>query len=115
MKSQAALITAPEPSRRRASSRPGRVMLIAALVLLAAPLAVAAWGLGGYSAQRERNNADARLAGSLNDAGRVYGRLISDADSAATRLARHRRIQHRVLIWRMGPNGDLSRWHHPVP
>ena len=115
MKSQAALITAPEPSRRRANSRPGRVTLIAALVLLAAPLAVAAWSLGGYSAQRERNNADAGLAGRLNDAGRVYGRLISDADSAATRLARHRRIQHRVLIWRMDPNGDLTRWHHPLP
>ena len=115
MKSQAALITAPEPSRRRASSRPGRVTLIAALVLLAAPLAVAAWGLGGYSAQRERNNADARLAGSLNDAGRAYGRLISAADAHATKLARHRRIQHRVLIWRMDPNGDLERWHHRLP
>src|SRR5205807_2533554 len=57
------------PPRRGMSTRPGRVMLIAALLLLAIPLAVAVWGFGGYSAQRERNNADAQLARSLNKAG----------------------------------------------
>ena len=87
MKPQAALTTASAPPRRE-SSRPGRVWLIAALVLLAAPLAVAVWGLGGNAAQRERNNADTLLTKRLNSAVRDYRNVVSDADAAATRLAR---------------------------
>jgi two-component system phosphate regulon sensor histidine kinase PhoR len=118
MKSQAALTTASAPPRRE-SSRPGRVWLIAALVLLAAPLAVADWGLGGNAAQRERNNADTRLTNSLNSATRAYRSLVSDADAAARRLANNRQVHH-VLIWRLGPsrehpNGRLTRWHGPLP
>ncbi len=117
MKSHATLI----------SSRPGKVRLVAALLLLAAPLAVAAWGLGGYSAQRERNNADARLASSLDSAGGAYRTLVSDADSAATALANRSRVQHEllhgtshVLRWRIRPTvehpkGELTRWHGPRP
>jgi PAS domain S-box-containing protein len=100
------------------SNRPGKLRLIAALLLLAAPLAVAAWGLGGYSAQRERNNADARLANRLNNAaGGVYGTLVSHADSAANRLANGTRLQLEFLrggphvrIWRLSPTGQLARW-----
>jgi len=96
-------------------------MLIAALLLLAIPLAVAVWGLGGYSAQRERNNADAQLARGLNKAGRVYQGLLSKADVAASAhtTGRYQRAVLRgpshVLIWRMLPNGHLERWHQPVP
>jgi PAS domain S-box-containing protein len=119
--------SAPEPPRREASIRLGRVWLIAALLFLAVPLAVAAWSLGGYAAQRERNNADARLAGSLNSAGVHYRSLVSAADSAATTLANRPSVQHEllhgsshVLRWRMRPSrkpppGDLVRWHDPVP
>jgi two-component system phosphate regulon sensor histidine kinase PhoR len=98
------------------------VRLIAALLLLGAPLAVAAWGLGGYAAQREHSNADARLVTSLNSAGAVYRNLVSDAGSAASRLASQRRLQraflrgrHRVLSWQLLPNGRLVRWRGRTP
>ena len=119
--------SAPEPPRREASIRLGRVWLVAALLFLAIPLAVAAWSLGGYAAQRERNNADARLADSLNSAGVSYRKLVSDANSAATTLANKQRIQHEllhgsshVLVWRMQPSskrpaGVVTRWHDLVP
>jgi two-component system phosphate regulon sensor histidine kinase PhoR len=117
MKSRAALI----------SKRPGGIRLIAALLLLAVPLAVAAWGLGGYSAQRERNNADARLTHSLNRASVRFRKLVSTADSAATRRAISPRVQRElrhasshVLIWSMHPNpkhpkGVLGRWRGSLP
>jgi PAS domain S-box-containing protein len=118
MKPQAALTTASAPPRRE-SSRPGRVWLIAALVLLAAPLAVAVWGLGGNAAQRERNNADTRLTKRLNSAVRDYRTVVSDADAAATRLAKNRQV-HQVLIWSLRPSkehpqGQLTRWHGSIP
>jgi len=118
MKPQAAFTTASAPPRRE-SSRPGRVWLVAALVLLAAPLAVAVWGLGGNAAQRERNNAETQLTKSLNSAVREYRTLVSDADAAATRLARNRQVRD-VLIWRLRPSsehpkGRLTRWHAPLP
>jgi two-component system phosphate regulon sensor histidine kinase PhoR len=98
-------------------------MLIAALLLLAIPLAVAVWGLGGYSAQRERNNADAQLARSLNNAVGAYQAQLSKADRAASKLANNRRNQRElrhgpshVLIWRMLPGTNrLERWHQRVP
>jgi two-component system, OmpR family, phosphate regulon sensor histidine kinase PhoR len=127
MKSHAPLTSDSEPPTRGVSTRLSRVSLVAALLLLAVPLAVAAWGIGGYSAQRERNNADAKLAETLNSAGGVYRRLVSDADSAATMLANRRRVQRELLrgsshtlVWRMRPSrkhrhGDLTRWRSPVP
>jgi two-component system phosphate regulon sensor histidine kinase PhoR len=117
MKSHAALI----------SKRPGGIRLIAALLLLAVPLAVAAWGLGGYSAQRERNNADARLTASLNRASVRFQKLVSTADSAATRRAISPRVQRQlrhgsshVLIWSMHPTrkhpkGVLGRRRRSLP
>jgi two-component system phosphate regulon sensor histidine kinase PhoR len=126
MKPQAALTTASAPPRRE-SRRPGRVWLIAALVLLAAPLAVAVWGLGGNAAQRERNNADTRLTDRLNSAVREYRSLASDATAAATTLANQHRVQRElrrssshVLSWRIlpgrgKPQDRLSRWRRPVP
>ena len=92
------------------SIRPGGVRLIAALLLLAAPLAVAAWSLGGYSAQRERNNADARLANSLNSAVGTYRDLLPNADSRASLLARKPRYQRELrsgrhaLYWSLRPS-----------
>src|SRR5215470_11287185 len=110
MKSQAALTSASVPQRREMSIRPGRVRLIAALLLLAAPLVVAAWSLGGYAAQRERNNADTRLANSLNKAGGTYRDLLANADSRARTLANKPRYQRRlrrpphVLYFSLRPN-----------
>jgi len=95
--------------------------LIAALLLLAVPLAVAVWGLAGYSAQRERNNADSRLVDGLNSGGRAYRGVLSSLDSASTRLANERRRGVRgAVVWRMRvdpkhPHGRLTRWHGPVP
>jgi PAS domain S-box-containing protein len=88
-------------------------------VLLAAPLAVAVWGLGGNAAQRERNNADTRLTKRLNSAVRDYRTVVSDADAAATRLANNRQV-HQVLIWSLRPSkehpqGQLTRWHGSIP
>ncbi len=108
------------------STRPGGFRLLAALLLLGVPLAVAAWGLGGYSAQRERNNADTRLINSLNSAGGVYRGVLANVDSAATRLANEARVQHELLhgsrhavVWRMQvsgahPHGELARWHGAI-
>jgi PAS domain S-box-containing protein len=84
------------------SMRPGGLRLIAALLLLAAPLVVAAWSLGGYAAQRERNNADAQLANTLINAGGVpYRRLLLNADSHARRIANKTQYQHEL---RSGPH-----------
>ena len=124
MKSHAALTSVSAPPRRGMSTRPGRVRLLPiALLLLAVPLAVAAWGLGGYSAQRERNNADTRLIDSLNSAGSFYRRrVLSKVDLAATRLSGDRRVQHelfhgghRAVVWRMRVNGQVKRWRDPIP
>jgi PAS domain S-box-containing protein len=113
MKPQAALTGAPVPHRRGLSIRPARVGLTAALLLLAAPLAVAAWGLGNYAAQRERNNADARLTDSLNSARRAYGRALSNVDDAAGGFANDRAVQRRllhgdrhVLYWKIKVDAD---------
>jgi PAS domain S-box-containing protein len=96
--------------------------LIAALLLLAAPLAVAAWGLGSYSAQRERSNADTRLVRSLDSASEVYQRLLGGAGAAASRKASERELQlallrggRSTLAWRMDPSGELHRWRGAVP
>jgi len=98
------------------SIRPGRVRLIAALLLLAAPLVVAAWSLGGYAAQRERNSADARLANSLINAGGVpYRRLLVNAGSRASAIANQTRYQHElrsgqhVLYFSLSPPSTLHR------
>jgi PAS domain S-box-containing protein len=96
-------------------------------LLLAVPLAVAAWGLGGFSAQRERNNADSQLIDSLNSAGGVYRDALTDVDSTASRLASGPRVEHeflrghhRAAVWRMQvdskhPHGRVTRWHGPIP
>jgi PAS domain S-box-containing protein len=96
--------------------------LIAALLLLAAPLAVAAWGLGSYSAQRERTNADTRLVRSLDSAGDVYRSLVSNAGAVASRKASERRVQlallrgrHSMLAWKIGPNGGVRRSRGAIP
>ena len=114
--------TSSRGTARSTARPPGRVWLMAALLLLATPLAVAAWGLGGYSADRQRNDADARLARSLTSAGGVYRNLLSDAGTTASRLASQRRLQlailrgaHHVLSWRMAPGGGVARWRGPVP
>jgi PAS domain S-box-containing protein len=96
--------------------------LIAALLLLAAPLAVAAWGLGSYSAQRERSNADTRLVRSLDSGGDAYRSFVASAGAAASRKASERQVQlallrggRSVLAWRMDPNGRVHRWHGAIP
>jgi two-component system phosphate regulon sensor histidine kinase PhoR len=96
---------------------------LAALLLLALPLAVAVLAFGSYSARRERANADTRLAQSLSAASDAYGNLVSRAGSIANTLASGRRVRrevfrggrHRVLTWRMSPNGKVVRWHGSVP
>ena len=112
--------------RRKVNARP-RAWLIAALVLLAAPLAVAAVGLGGYSAQRQRNASDTRLTDSLNSAGGAYRSALSNVDTAAAGLAHDRQRQlaflrggPHVLTWRMyldrsHPSGQVLPWHGTVP
>ena len=105
-----------KPPAALTSKRPGGARLLAALILLAAPLAVAAWGLGDYAAQREHNNADARLTGSLNTAIRGYRNAVSHAAAKATHLAKaHRPRPAHVLTWRMGPKGGLKPWRGSVP
>jgi PAS domain S-box-containing protein len=103
-------------------ARPGKVGLIAALLLLGAPLVLAAVGLGGYSAQRVRSNADSRLVSSLNAAGELYRNLVSEAGSTATQLARAPRVQReflrgrtRRLVWRMSPDRKIAHWHAAIP
>jgi two-component system phosphate regulon sensor histidine kinase PhoR len=104
-------------------ARAGRVRLLAALLLLALPLAAAVWAFGSYAARREHSNADARLVQSLSAASSAYENVISVAGSASNRLAAEPRVGRevtrggrlRVLTWRMRPNGDLHRWRRPVP
>jgi PAS domain S-box-containing protein len=111
-----------ESTAREANDRPGGVRLIAALLLLAVPLAVVAWGLGSYAAQRERNNADSQLTASLQIAGNSYRRVVASADSAANRLANSRRVQlhflygkSRLLVWKLGSDGRATHWFAQVP
>jgi two-component system phosphate regulon sensor histidine kinase PhoR len=113
-----------EPSKREPEARPGGLRLIVALLLLAAPLVVAAWGLGNYAGQRERNNADNGLAGILSSgaAGGAYHRAVADTANAATRLAHHRRVQlpflrgaSRTLVWKATPEGRVTHWFAAIP
>jgi PAS domain S-box-containing protein len=96
------------PREQEIGARPGRVRLIAALLLLAAPLAVAAWQLGNYSAERERSNADARLATSLGSAVDAYRNVLAQVGATASRRASDRNVQRellrggaRTLTWRL--------------
>lgn len=111
-----------EPARHEVDPRPSRLRLVVALLLLAVPLVVAAWGLGGYAAQRERNNADSALAGSFGSAADVYRNLVSRAGALATRKASNRHIQLEflrggpsILAWRLDANGRSSSWSGPIP
>jgi hypothetical protein len=113
-----------ESSSREPEARPGGLRLIVALLLLAAPLVVAAWGLGNYAGQRERNNADNGLAGILSSgaAGGAYHRAVADTANAANRLAHHRRVQlhflrgtSRTLVWKATPEGRVTHWFAAVP
>jgi PAS domain S-box-containing protein len=104
-------------------ARAGRVRLLAALLLLALPLAAAVWAFGSYSAGRERGNVDARLVQGLGAATDAYENLISVAGTAANKRASdpsvRRRVTRggplRVLTWRMRPNGHVRPWRRPVP
>ena len=111
-----------EPARHEVDPRPSRLRLVVALLLLAVPLVVAAWGLGGYAAQRERNNADSALAGSFGSAADVYRNLVSRAGALATRKASNRHVQLEflrggpsTLAWRLDANGRSSSWSGPIP
>jgi two-component system phosphate regulon sensor histidine kinase PhoR len=113
-----------EPTTRDLDSRPGGVRLIAALLLLAIPLVVAAWGLGNYAAQRERNDADNRLAEILSSgaAGGAFHRAVFDTAAAANHLAHHRRVQlhflrgkSKTLVWKATPLGRVTHWFAAVP
>ena len=127
MKPHTALTSARESPEPATSTRRGAFRLLAALLLLGVPLAVAVWGLGGYSVQRERNNADTRLVNGLNSAGGFYRGVFSNVDSAANRLANEPRVQHELLhsrhhavVWRMSvnrlhPHGEIARWRGPIP
>jgi PAS domain S-box-containing protein len=102
--------------------RRGRAGLVAGLLLLATPLGLAAWGLGGYAAQRVRSNADARLVGSLNAASDAYRTAVSEVGTAATGKAKERSVQRaflrgheRTLTWQMRPDGVVVPWHGAVP
>ena len=100
MKPHAALYqrTAASPRGGKSSTRPGGFRLLAALLLLGVPLAVAAWGLGGYSAQRERNNADTRLIDSLNSAGGAYrGVFVERRLGRQAGSPNEPRVQHELL------------------
>ena len=65
---------------------------MAALLLLALPLAVAAWGLGALSAKRARSNADQALVRDLNHGAAAYARQVQAADQRAGALARSQEI-----------------------
>ena len=83
---------------------------------------MAAWGLGRYAAERERSNADARLAESVNSASEMYRQAVTRADAKANALASEPSVQRvflhgkgRVLIREMRPGGGVSPWHRSVP
>jgi two-component system phosphate regulon sensor histidine kinase PhoR len=118
----AALKTASRHRGGRSGIRPGGIRLIAALLLLGAPLVLVAWGLGAYSAQRERNNVDTRLAGTLESAANAYRNLVSDTEATANRRANDRHVQLEFLrggphkrIWKLRPDGRVVPSRSPRP
>jgi two-component system, OmpR family, phosphate regulon sensor histidine kinase PhoR len=84
------------------------------LLFLALPLAVAVWALGGYAGQRQRNNADQRLAGDLVSARDHYGRAMGVARDRAAAIAATPRVQRAL---RRGPRAARRlqrRYHHTL-
>jgi two-component system phosphate regulon sensor histidine kinase PhoR len=67
------------------------------LLFLALPLAVAVWALGGYAAQRQRNNADQRLAANLLEAKDRFAGKMDGARRRAGRIAASPRVQRALL------------------
>jgi PAS domain S-box-containing protein len=67
------------------------------LLLLALPLAVAAWAFGGFADRRERNNADQQLVRQLNGAADIYQRRSDAAHATANALANSRRLQQAFV------------------
>jgi PAS domain S-box-containing protein len=80
-----------------------------ALLLLAFPLAVAVWAFGNYAAQRERSNADQRLAGGLTAAAGAYRNELADAARRARRLAGTHPVQRAFFDGRPGELRRLER------
>ena len=66
------------------------------MLFLALPLAVAVWALGGYAGQRQRNNADQRLARDLVAAKDHYPSLIAPARKRAFAIAGSRKVQRAL-------------------
>ena len=62
------------------------------MLLLGLPLAVAAWGLGGLAAKRERSNADQKLVRDLNGGASAYAGLVRHEGDRAEQLARSRSV-----------------------
>jgi two-component system, OmpR family, phosphate regulon sensor histidine kinase PhoR len=71
--------------------------LAAALVLLALPLAVAVWMLGGVAANRKRSNADERLVAEVNAAGKAYRKLLDARAGDARDLVKMRDVQLALI------------------
>ena len=82
---------------------------MAALLLLALPLAVAVWAFGNYAARRERGNADERLAGGLSAAASVYRNTLDAAEQRARALARSRRVQRAFVRGQSGVLAQIQR------
>jgi PAS domain S-box-containing protein len=70
---------------------------VTGLLLLALPLAVAAWAFGGFADRRERNNADQQLVRELKAAADIYQARSDGAHSAADWLAGSRAVQRAFV------------------
>jgi PAS domain S-box-containing protein len=83
-------------------------------MLLALPLAVAAWAFGNRAARRERSNADQRLAAGLEAGAGVYGNELASASRRARELADSRLVQQAFLAGRPAVLRRIEREHGNV-
>jgi PAS domain S-box-containing protein len=75
---------------------PRNLRLAASLLLLALPLAIAAWAFSNYAASRERTRADELLARDVRAAVGAYRSVLGEADQRGRRYARKRRVQRAL-------------------
>jgi len=84
------------------------------LLLLALPLAIAAWAFGGYAANRQRNKVDQRLVSEINAAGRKYQRIVKVNGARARKVANRLGVQRALMSHNAKQLRRFESDHHGI-
>jgi two-component system, OmpR family, phosphate regulon sensor histidine kinase PhoR len=84
------------------------------LLLLALPLAIAAWAFGGYAANRQRNKVDQSLVSEINAAGKKYQRIVKVNGARARNVANRPGVQRALMRHKAKQLRRFESDHHGI-